>query len=82
MTKQEKAKILIDKLSIKAMLYLATQEYYKSKYISDFIVEILEDSKYNCGINADIIDYTTETDYDMTDFYKYVKEYNVEILTY
>lgn len=82
MTKQEKAKILIDKLTIKAMLYLATEEYYKAEYIINFIVEFLEDSKFNCGINADIIDYMTETDYDMTDFYKYVKEYDVEILNY
>ena len=82
MTKQEKAKTLIDKLSIKAILYLATKEYYKAEYIINFIVEILEDNKYNCGINADIIDYMTETDYDMTDFYKYVKEFNVEILNY
>lgn len=82
MTKQEKAKILIDSLSIKAMLYVATGEYYKSKYIIDFIVEILEDSKYNNGINADIIDKLTETNYDMTEFYQYVKEYDIKLLTY
>lgn len=82
MTKQEKAKKLIDRLTIKAMLYLATVEYYKSKYIIDFIVEILDDSKNNNGISTDIIDKLTETNYDMTEFYQYVKEYNVKILTY
>ena len=82
MTKQEKAKILIDKLSIKAMFYLATEEYNKAKIIIDFIIDIIEDSKYNWGIDADIIDKLTETDYDMTDFYNYVKEFDVEILNY
>ena len=38
--------------------------------------------KYNNGINADIIDKLTETNYDMTEFYQYVKEYDIKLLTY
>lgn len=82
MTKQQKAEILTNNLRKKALDFLTNYDYNNTKIVIDFIVEILEDSKNNCGINTDIIDKLTETNYDMAEFYQYVKEYNVKLLTY
>lgn len=82
MTKQEKANKLINDLDKKLINYLIFKDFYKAKIIIDFITEILDDSKNNNGISTDIIDKLTETNYDMTEFYQYVKEYDVKLLTY
>ena len=82
-TKKEVANNIIKDLHTLLTSYLLAKKYCTAKNILDFIVEIKLDSEDNSGINSDIIDNISVLQQcDLTDFYSYVKKFNVELLTY
>lgn len=77
--KQESANKITSSLHTILVSYVVCKQYYLAKIVTDLIIEIQNDSIKDTGIYATYIDKLTEVKFDLTNFYDYVKEFNVKI---
>lgn len=77
--KQESANKVINSLHTILVSYVVCKQYYLAKIVTDFIIEIQNDSINDTGIYPTYIDKLTEVKFDLTNFYNYVRQFNVKI---
>lgn len=77
--KQESANKVINSLHTILVSYVVCKQFYLAKIVTDFIIEIQNDSIKDTGIFATYIDKLTEVKFDLTNFYEYVRKFDIKI---